>query len=92
MGYCPECGFKIGPEAYYCSYCGNRNFFMTMEKYLDDCDVCVGAVVQAGSSACKACSGKGFREYRVFKDSRTGALHCDQLDNIINRVIREQKL
>ncbi len=72
MGYCPECGFKIGPEAYYCSYCGNRNFFMTMEKYLEIASLC-GCLSSRQAVRLARRVLERLREYRVFKDSRTGA-------------------
>lgn len=93
MGYCPECGHRITAGALNCAYCGNRNFFMTMDKYLDHCDVCRGVAGKAGTVTCKACSGEGFREYRVLKDARTGVVYCDQFDpeNTMNCLAGEAK-
>lgn len=88
MGHCPECGFKVMPHETACSYCGNREFQMTVRVYWDNCDSCnpnSGLDAPEGRTFCPACSGEGFRKYRVTKDARSGILYYEGFDAVRQR-------
>ncbi|MEN6464383.1 MAG: hypothetical protein ABFD62_04300 [Syntrophaceae bacterium] len=59
---------------------------MTVRVFWDDCDRCgtiSGPVGAKSESPCPACSGEGFREYRVTKDARNGLLYCERFDSVL---------
>lgn len=87
MGHCPECGFRLTPGSRACPHCGNRNFQMTLRVFWDDCDRCGNGSASQGANdgPCPACSGKGFREYRVTKDARDGSLWCERFDSVLRK-------
>jgi hypothetical protein len=96
VGNCPECNNVVAQSAKNCTNCGNRNFVVQTDSFVEICNACDGggrkyshADAKLIEKDCGQCAGNGY-VYQVFNVDCRDAGDMNHYQNLVKKYQQDE--